>query len=274
MNINMKRSLSLVLLLTAALICRSQTVSFTKNAFKAGETVTAIVSGDLLGVENGITKTSYASVAGTLNLGIPAEPGFYRLDFKFSKNVTRSYLVGVIAAADNTAEQYNINLTSGQMPDIKTGLAEKLMLYFKKETNTANLLAVCKSGLAKFCKENAVSLVSNVSFCLTTVSGVPVMATICQSLSASNAKKLGIEVMKSLVADMRLKNYINENEYKLLVRVIDASQLGALLKSNCSLVFKGLKALSDNNDIKIALGYFEQQCKTTVLIIEKYKALP
>jgi hypothetical protein len=51
--------------------------------------------------------------------------------------------------------------------------------------------------------------------------------------------------------------------------LLSISHIGAILSNNCSILFKSLKVLTDNTDLKIALDYLEQKCKITVVIIEK-----
>lgn len=252
----------------------SQSITFSKNVFREGEEVRVTVIGGLQGIENGIRNRTDPATDGVASLGIPPKAGFYRVDFKFAGNVTKSYLIGIIKPGEADAEDYNIPLEEGAIPSISSTLAEKMMTYFKKETNTATLLAVSKAGIVKFGKDNAVSLVLNVSFCMTVVSGVPVVTVICKNMSVSNLKKLGLEILKSFLLDMRNKNYLTTAEYNAISGLLTFSQIGAVLKNNCSLVFKSLTALSTDPNLKLAMGYLEQQCKATVLIIEKVKIIP
>jgi hypothetical protein len=248
--------------------CDGQSISFSKNAYKTNESIKTTVVGDLQGVENGIKNNSYVASQGILDLGAASKPGFYRVDFKFKGNVTKSYLIGILSQDDATTEEYIIPIDNPGIA-IASPIVVKMFRYFQMEQG--NLLDVTKNATIKFGRENAVGLVLNVSFCITMVSGQPVIAAICKKLSASNLKKLGFEVMKAYVDDMKAKDYITEAEYNSIVGVMATSQIGAILKNNCSLIFKYLKMLANNQDLKVAIGYIEQQCKTTIVIIDKVK---
>lgn len=267
----MMRLLIACICMSSSLAAKAQIISFAKDVYHAGEQVQANVTGNLQGIENDITRGSSSASNGLQKLGTPATPGFYRIDFKFAGNVTKSFLIGVIEPQDQTTGNYNIDISSTKPLAADPALFDKLFKYFKDEMNAATLKDVCQAGVVKFGKDNAIGLVENVSFCLTTISGVPAMAVICQSLTAANAKKLGLELTRAFLTDMKNKGYLNPQEYNRANQLLDASQIGSILKSNCSIVFKSLKALASDPDLKLAIGYFEQQCKTTVLIIEKVK---
>ncbi|MDR6760269.1 hypothetical protein J2Y38_000448 [Flavobacterium sp. 2755] len=264
----MKISLSISLLVLSGQFAFGQTVAFNKSAYSTGENIKALVTGDLLGIESDIKKSSYSASAGNLDLGSSQTPGFSRVDFKFKNNITKSYLLGILPPATPATESYVLEVTN-PAASIQGNTITKMFDYFHIEKN--NLLDVSQRSVKKFGTENAVGLILNASFCITTVSGQPAVFVICRSLSVSNLKKLGLEMMKGYLVDMKDKQYLSEKEYNILIAAFALGQIGAIVNNNCSLLFKSLKALSESPDLKIAIGYFEQQCKTTVVILEKVK---
>ncbi|MHA4896260.1 hypothetical protein ACXZ1K_16020 [Pedobacter sp. PWIIR3] len=264
----MKFFLSIALIVLCGQFTLGQTVTFNKSAYATGENIKAVVTGELLGIESDIKKSSYSASAGNLDLGSAQTPGFSRLDFKFKNDITRSYLLGILPPATPSTDSYVLEVSS-PVESVQGNTVMKMFDYFRIEKN--NLLDVSQRSVKKFGTENAVGLILNTSFCITTISGQPAVFAICKSLSVSNLKKLGLELMKGYLLDMKTKQYISEKEYNNLIAAFSLGQIGAIVNSNCSLLFKSLKALSDNPDLKIAIGYFEQQCKTTIVILDKVK---
>lgn len=267
----MRIALTIIFFVTFISNTKAQMITFKKNVYKVGEHVRVTVIGNLTGIENDITNSSYSSADGELDLNAATAPGFYRVNFKFAGGVTVPYLIGIIKPEDNSSEDYNIALDGGLIPSITPTLADKMWNYFKNEVNTQQILNVSKDGIVKFGKENAVSVVLNASFCITVVSGVPVVTVICKSMTKSNLQKMGLEILKSFLLDMKSKNYLTDSEYQKILNVIAVGQIGSILKNNCSIIFKSLNTKIENPDLKLAIGYMEQQCKATVLIIEKVK---
>ncbi|CAD0005766.1 hypothetical protein [Flavobacterium salmonis] len=262
----MKRILPTLFLLFCFEFSNSQMVLFTKKYYVTGEPVKAVVTGDLLGIENGIKKSSYSSVPGSIELGSASNAGFYRVDFKFNNNISKNYLIAILSGNQTALEDYVIELPSNTI-NIPNNIVTNIFRYFKNENE--KLLEVTNKAVKKFGAENAVGVILNASFCITTISGQPSVFAICKSLSSSNLKKLGLIMMQTYLEDMKFKNYISEKEYNTIYGALALSQIGAVLSSNCSILFKSLKVLAEDPNLKVAIGYFEQQCKTTVVIIEK-----
>ncbi|HWW41503.1 hypothetical protein [Pedobacter sp.] len=264
----MKIFLTITLFLLISNLASSQTIVFNKSAYSTSEPIKVLVNGELLGIESDIKKSSYSATKGSNDLGMVTAPGFYRIDFKFAGDITKSYLIGVLPPMQTTNENYVLEL-GNSVSNIGGNTVSKMFAYFRDEKD--KLLAISEKATKKFGAENAVGLVLNASFCITTISGQPAVMVICKSLSVSNLKKLGLALMSAYLLDMKDKNYITEQEYAVLATVFTYSQINAMLNNNCSLLFKSLKSIIDNPDLKIALGYFEQQCKTTMIILEKVK---
>lgn len=264
----MKISLTFALIFLSGSYAFSQTVVFDKNAYSTSEPIKVSVRGDLLGIESDIKKSSYSASQGTNDLGMATVQGFYRVDFIFTGKITKSYLIGILPAMQATNENYVLEV-GNPVSAISGNTVSKMFTYFRDESD--KLLAVSEKAAKKFGTENAVGLLLNASLCITTVSGQPSIMVVCKSLSVSNLKKLGLELMSAYLLDMKSKNYITTQEYTLLTTVIGYGQINAMLTNNCSLLFKSLKSVIDNPDLKIAVGYFEQQCKTATVIIEKVK---
>jgi hypothetical protein len=244
----------------------SQTVNFSKKSYLVSEAITALVTGDLIGISSDIKKSSYISKAGNLDLGSVTNPGFYRLDFKFKDNATKSYLLGILKAPEATTENTIIQL-SPAISGISNSSVDKVFNYFKHE----KILGVTHCAVREFSKKNTIALLSNLSFCISTISGQPVIMVICRDLTTENAQELGLELIQAFVDDMKAKDYLNEQEFAIIKAGLTINKIGSIMGDNCSKLFQSLTVLIDNPDLKIAFGYFERQCKTTVIILDRVK---
>ena len=255
-----------------SVVSKSQTITFAKPNFKVGEQVNVTVSGGLQGIENDINNSSSVANDGVVNLGVPRVSGFYRVNFHFITG-DKPYLLAILASDQSSDDNLNFALKVDKNIAANTSLQTRMFNYFK-QTSKDNLLAASKTGLQTFCTKNAVSLVANAAFCLTTVAGGVGVFPICKNLTADNLEELGKEMTSAFFLDMRNKGFITQSEWNNLNGLMDEVDFAGVTESNCSLIFKSLQKLSDNEDVKIGLGFLEQKCKTTVLIIDTFKKVP
>lgn len=255
-----------------SIVTKSQTITFSKANFKVGEQVAVTVSGGLQGIDNDISNTSSVANDGMVNLGVPRASGFYRINFHFITG-DKPYLLAILASDQSSDDNLNFALKVEKNIAASTSLQTRMFNYFK-QTSKENLLAASKTGLQAFCTKNAVSLVANAAFCLTTVLGGIEVLPICKNLSAENLEELGKEMTSAFFLDMKNKGFITQNELNNLNGLMEEVDFAGVTESNCSLIFKSLQKLSDNENLKIGLGFLEQKCKTTVMIIDTYKKVP
>jgi hypothetical protein len=246
----------------------AQVVVFNQINYHVGESIKANASGGLRGIENDITNSSFTAGDGSVNIGRAQSPGFHRVNFKFLTG-DKTYLITVLANAEVSPDNLNIEIDNSKKISVTAPLQLRIFNYFKQSSGDI-ILTASKTGLQNFCTKNAVSLVANAAFCITSVSGGIVVLPICKSLSQDNLKELGKEMTLAFFDDMKAKDFISQQELNDLKQLMEQIDFAGVLESNCSLLFKSMQKLSDNEDIKIAFGFFEQQCKTTVLIIEKF----
>ena len=266
------KSIMIFACILLSVISKSQTITFAQPNFKVGDQVKVTISGGLQGVDNDINNSSSVANDGEVSLGVPRVSGFYRVNFHFITG-DKSYLLAILAADLSSDDNLNFALKDARNIAAPASLQTRMFNYFK-QTSKANLLAASKAGLQAFCTKNAVSLVANAAFCLTTVLGGIEVLPICKNLSADNLEELGKEMTVAFFLDMKNKNFITQDEWNNLNGLMDEVDFAGVTESNCSLIFKSLQKLSDNEDIKIGLGFLEQKCKTTVLIIDTYKKVP
>ncbi|WP_342087722.1 hypothetical protein [Dyadobacter sp. OTU695] len=267
----MKRWILFIILLARTTV-EGQVVTFDKNGYRVGESIKANVSGGLIGVENDIINSSFSATDGQIDLKSTSKPGFYRINFKFLTG-DRLYLLAVLPSGESFSGTLNFEIDESKKLAVEVPLQTRIFNYFK-QSSPAVLLNASRAGLNNFCAKNVISVVANASFCITSVSGGVVVLPICKSLTQDNLEALGVEMSLSFFTDMRNKGFITADELTKLVDLLDDVDFAGILDSNCSLLFKNLQKLADSDNAKIALGYFEQQCKTTVLIVETFRKVP
>lgn len=254
----------------------AQTVTFTKTYYVVNEPVKASVFGGLTGIENDITRTSSIASDGTVNVGTPTAAGVYNIAFNFRNQKRKSFLLIILPAGSSSTETLVIDLDySANSKDLNRNIFIQMLKYFK-EQSMDNLKIPVSKALKKFATENAVTVVHNVAFCIATgVSGQPLVAAVCKGLSQDNLEDLSEKMFGEFFADMEARNYLTPAQYKQINDDLGAyTGLGNILESNCSAVFQLVTQKMDNDDLKIAIGYQEQLCKSTVIMVKFYKKLP
>lgn len=255
-------------------------ISFSKTVYHVNEDIIANGTSLVEGVDNGIKNVSTKINFGTssINLKSTSTPGFYVVTFYLSGGSKQVFLIEVlpVGVSNNSSLVFDLKYNTNKKENLLDKY-KKMKEFFSKEKKDVKL-SVISNGTKNFLKNNPVSVVKNVAFCLTIPESgpaAPVLTAICKDLSISNVKDLGTEIFKELFLQMKNKNYLSQADYNQIIGNIDAyTNIGGLIDGDCSAFFDFIGDKIDNNDIKIAISMQGQLCSATVLIINTYKKLP
>ncbi|MDO7887346.1 hypothetical protein [Hymenobacter cheonanensis] len=263
------QGLVLVASLLASQVGAAQIVKFTKPSYVAGETVQATIIGSSpVLIANDFSQASEPRNQGDVVLGRPAKAGFYRIDCTFSdkQRVSSLLLVADPARRDGFVLQGPVNVAA------KTTYARlftQLEAYLKASPRTEWQVPL-QSAANNFLRNNAVAAGTNVAFCLSMVSGVPVVTTVCYTLTRDNLLSLSKEVHLALIERLKLKKYLTDAEaarFKADIDLLD--KLDIFSPEKCDRLAAYLQLATDSPDLKLMIDYQKQLCSTIVMLIEK-----
>lgn len=230
-------------------------VMFNSTVYKVNENVSGTLTKKAEGIYNEIINSSQGPQLITFDLGKTEKPGFYRVDFKFSKDDFETYFVFIYPNDVDPSSLISII----PVKIIKISYLKFIEAIMKFRNDKRSFAPILTSALKEYFKTHAIDIPVGITACIAvpvTAAGAPllspVLAAQCSSYEFETSKGLLIQFLYELNEGLFTYGYLNSSDYQLFKANIKSLDFitGFVLGDNILDKLLAVCSLSEEDDQK------------------------